>query len=161
MKKKTIMKNFFNILVVMFLTIFSTSCIKHDLEDLEVYSENDIVSVQGIYWRWIEDEKNPGSNENKISQKSLSVKETNIDKENATADIKFQIPSNFPKDQISELTAAKLVVILNISPASVIEPIEGAPKLGTPGDWTKSNKYKITAANGSSKVWTVTVSQIK
>lgn len=155
------MKNFFNILVVMFLTIFSTSCIKHDLEDLEVYSENDIVSVQGIYWRWIEDEKNPGSNENKISQKSLSVKETNIDKENATADIKFQIPSNFPKDQISELTAAKLVVILNISPASVIEPIEGAPKLGTPGDWTKSNKYKITAANGSSKVWTVTVSQIK
>lgn len=155
------MKKFFNILVVMFLTIFSTSCIKHDLEDLDIYSGNDIVSVQGIYWRWIEDEKNPGSNENKISQKSLSVNDTNIDKENATADIKFQIPSNFPKDQISKLTAAKLVVILNISPASVIEPVEGAPKLGVPGDWTKSNKYKVTAADGSSKVWTVTVSQIK
>ncbi|WP_410520867.1 DUF5018-related domain-containing protein [Bacteroides cellulosilyticus] len=28
--------------------------------------------------------------------------------------------------------------------------------MGKPGDWSKPNKYEITAADGSKKVWTIT-----
>lgn len=143
----------------MLLTVVSTSCLKHGLDELEVYSENDIVSVQGVYWRWLGSEKIPGSGEQQVLQKQLNVRDAKVDKEAATVDFKYQIPSNFPKDQVSQVTASKLVVIFNISPAAVIEPVEGAPKLGAPGDWSKANKYKVTAADGSAKMWTVTVSQ--
>ncbi|MDE7236705.1 MAG: hypothetical protein K2N66_02660, partial [Paramuribaculum sp.] len=57
-------------------------------------------------------------------------------------------------------TTSELVVVLNISTAAVIEPLDGAPALGVPGDWSKPNKYQITAANGKKKVWTVTLELI-
>ena len=153
------MRKFLSIIAVMLLAVVSTSCLKHDLEDLEVYSENDIVSVQGVYWRWIGTEVIPGSGEPQVYQKQMNVRNADLNKEAATLSFKYQIPDNFPADQKSQVTASKLVVILNISPAAVIEPVEGAPKLGAPGDWSKANKYKVTAADGSSKVWTVTVSK--
>ena len=155
------MRKFLSIIAVMLLTVVSTSCLKHDLEDLEVYSENDIVSVQGVYWRWIGTEVIPGSGEHQVLQKQMNVRDPKIDKEAATLDFKYQIPSNFPQDQKSQVTASKLVVVLNISPAAIIEPVEGAPRLGAPGDWSKANKYKVTAADGSTKVWTVTVAEQK
>ena len=153
------MRKFLSIIAVMLLAVVSTSCLKHDLEELEVYSENDIVSVQGVYWRWIGTETIPGSGEHQVLQKEMNVRDSKLDKEAATLSFKYQIPSNFPKDQVNQVTASKLVVILNISPAAVIEPVEGAPRLGAPGDWSKPNKYKVTAADGSAKVWTVSVSK--
>ena len=143
----------------MLLTVVSTSCLKHDLDELEVYSESDIVSVQGVYWRWLGSDKIPGSGEQQVLQKQLNVRNSKINKEGATLDFQYQVPSNFPKDQIDQVSASKLVVILNISPAAVIEPIEGSAVLGVPADWSKPNKYKVTAADGSSKIWTVSVSK--
>ncbi|WP_394370918.1 DUF5018-related domain-containing protein [Prevotella illustrans] len=32
-----------------------------------------------------------------------------------------------------------------------------APRLGVPADWTSSHQYKVTAANGVSKIWTISV----
>ena len=153
------MRKFLSIIAVMLLTVVSTSCLKHDLDELEVYSESDIMSVQGVYWRWLGSDKIPGSGEQQVLQKQLNVRNSKINKEGATLDFQYQVPSNFPKDQIDQVSASKLVVILNISPAAVIEPIEGSAVLGVPADWSKPNKYKVTAADGSSKIWTVSVSK--
>ena len=48
-------------------------------------------------------------------------------------------------------------VAVTISTAATIKPINGAPKLGVPGDWTKDNQYEVTAADGTKKVWTIVV----
>ena len=153
------MRKFLSIIAVMLLAVISTSCLKHDLDELEVYSESDIVSVQGVYWRWIGSDVIPGSGEQQVLQKQLNVRNADLDKESATLNFQYAIPSNFPADQVSQVSASKLVVIFNISPAAVIEPLEGSAVLGVPADWSKPNKYKVTAADGSSKVWTVTVSK--
>ena len=49
------------------------------------------------------------------------------------------------------------MVAVTISTAATIKPINGAPKLGVPGDWTKDNQYEVTAADGTKKVWTIVV----
>lgn len=46
---------------------------------------------------------------------------------------------------------SNVVVSLNISTAAMIQPIDGAAVLGKPGDWSKPNKYEITAADGSKR----------
>ncbi|MEG0468180.1 MAG: hypothetical protein RR551_07875, partial [Mucinivorans sp.] len=52
---------------------------------------------------------------------------------------------------------ANLTGIVWLSTAARIIPLNGSPVLGVPGDWTKPNKYEVTAANGSKSVWTITV----
>jgi len=48
-------------------------------------------------------------------------------------------------------------VIVNISTAAIVSPIEGAPQFGKPGDWSKPNRYKVKAANGDEQIWTVSL----
>ena len=57
-------------------------------------------------------------------------------------------------------SADNLVVVVTLSAAAKIEPISGFPRLGIPGDWSKPNEYKVTAANGSTKKWTFTITGI-
>lgn len=45
----------------------------------------------------------------------------------------------------------------SISTAARLTPLDGAPKLGVPGDWSKPNKYLVTAASGAQKEWTIEV----
>lgn len=48
---------------------------------------------------------------------------------------------------------------MTISTAARIFPIEGSPVLGTPGDWSKENKYEVMAVDGTKKIWTIKVVQ--
>ena len=63
----------------------------------------------------------------------------------------MQASSNFPAEERPKFTMSNVVVSLNISTAAMIQPIDGAAVLGKPGDWSKPNKYEITAADGSKK----------
>jgi len=40
-----------------------------------------------------------------------------------------------------------------------ISPLEGAPKFGTIGDFSKPVKYEVKAASGASAIWSVTIAQ--
>ena len=64
---------------------------------------------------------------------------------------------NIPEKERANFTEAKVVVALTISTAATIKPINGAPTLGVPGDWTKDNQYEVTAADGRKNIWTVIV----
>ena len=44
---------------------------------------------------------------------------------------------------------------MDLSTAARITPLNGAPKLGNPGDFSaKEFKYQVTAADGTKKEWT-------
>lgn len=147
-------------IISLFATVLSmiclTGCLTHGIDDPDdVYDGADITGLQGVYYRYMD----KSGSEPVVKQITLA-RGSDINTEDNTMAIKCQAPSNFPTDQLSNLKASELVVVLNISTASIIEPIDGAPKLGVPGDWSKPNKYQITAANGTKKIWTVTLELI-
>lgn len=151
------MKRYIISLFATFLSmIFLTGCLTHGIDDPdELFDGADITGLQGVYYRYID---NSGK-EPAVRQVTLA-RAADINTEENTMEILCQAPGNFPEDQLPNLKTTELVVVLNISTAAIIEPLEGAPKLGVPGDWSKPNKYQITAANGTKKIWTLTLELI-
>ena len=68
----TIMKKFLNIFAALLLAVVSTSCLKHDLEELDVYSGCDITRVDCAY-RWKTGEIHPGTQSEKVNQVYVSA----------------------------------------------------------------------------------------
>lgn len=152
------MKKYLNIAFVLLAAVLLTSCLKSGLRDLDTYSGNDITGIVGVYHRYYSTDKIPASGEYAVRQTALNVSNTHIDEEAATCEFDVSIPTNFPADEdVSNVSAATMVVVLNISTAAVIKPLNGAPALGAPGDWSRPNQYRITAANGDKKTWTITL----
>lgn len=139
--------------------VLTTSCLTANLPDIDTYEGCDIESVSGVYHRYFGTETIPAGGELQVKQHQLTVVNDSqeIDKEAGTLTFDVAIPTNLPESERGKVKASNLVVILNISTAALIEPIDGAPSLGVPGDWSKTNRYKVTAANGSVKEWSVTL----
>ena len=55
----------------------------------------------------------------------------------------------------------RTVHTFSVPSAAHVIPIEDAPTLGVPGDWTHTNKYVVKAADGTEKVWTVRITEFK
>lgn len=151
------------IATALLIALCSMSCLEHGLEDIETYTGNDILSVAGVYYRYYSDDVNPGSGENKINQLTMSYDAT-VDEETATVVCSVKIPSGFPSQQRDNVSLSYeegsrngILVAVNLSSAATIKPLDGAPKLGVPGDWSKPNKYRVTAADGKTKDWTITL----
>ena len=66
------MKKFLNIFAALLLAVVSTSCLKHDLEELDVYSGCDITRVDCAY-RWKTGETHPGTQSEKVNQVYVSA----------------------------------------------------------------------------------------
>ena len=66
------MKKFLNIFAALILAVVSTSCLKHDLEELDVYSGCDITRVDCAY-RWKTGEIHPGTQSEKVNQVYVSA----------------------------------------------------------------------------------------
>ena len=45
------MKKIFNIITILLLTVFTTSCLDSNLEDLDTYKGKDIIGIAGVYLR--------------------------------------------------------------------------------------------------------------
>ncbi len=148
------MKKIFNILAMLFIALFATSCLEHDLEELETYSDCDITSGE-IYWRYYGTDVIPGSGETQVKQVRLA-RAVSADQETNTFYIRY-VTGNLPESEVSKFTQSNVVIAVSISTAAIITPLEGSPKLGVPGDWSKPNKYEVKAANGDKKTWTIVV----
>ena len=90
-------------------------------------------------------------------QKQLQRTGQAIDNEAATCTLTFKVPTNFTEKEKADVNINNIVVAVNISTASVMQPVEGAPKLGVPADWSQPHKYIVKAADGKSKIWTISV----
>lgn len=154
------MKQFVNIFIVISMTLLCSSCLTKNLEELETYTGNEITGVQGVYYRYYSTETIPASGEPVVRQVSLTVSDAQQNIENGTLDFTVSLPTNFPEAEKGNVSASELVVVVNISTAALIKPVGDAPTLGTPGDWSKSNQYKVTAANGDEKIWTLTMNLV-
>lgn len=157
------MKKFLRILTAFFLAVFTTSCLDSNLEDLPEFSDAKITGVQGCYWRYYGANTNPGSGEKEVLQVRIASGNWTVLSETddaAEANFDIQFSTSFPESERSTFSTSKLVVVFNISQAAVIKPLEGSATLGVPGDWSKPNKYEVTAADGSKKIWTVSLDEI-
>jgi hypothetical protein len=50
--------------------------------------------------------------------------------------------------------------MVTISTAAKITPLNGSPLLGVPGDWSKTNEYRVLAADGSVKDWKIQITKL-
>ncbi|MDD7455670.1 MAG: hypothetical protein PUK70_05405 [Bacteroidales bacterium] len=148
------MRKYITIFLACFIAVSVSSCLKHGLEDLDEYSGCDVTNGD-VYWRYFGDNVIPVSGEREVKQVRLAAARSQ-DVENNTYTIRYST-NNIPEAERGNFTESKAVVILTISTASTIKPIGDAPALGVPGDWSKDNKYEVTAADGTKKVWTIVV----
>lgn len=148
------MKKYLYLIAALFVAVLSTSCLESGLEELDEYSGCDITSGE-IYWRYYGDGKIPASGEQQVKQVRLA-RAVSADNDTNTFYIKY-VTGNIPEAERGNFTEGKAVIAVTISTAATIKPINGAPKLGVPGDWTKDNQYEVTAADGTKKTWTIVV----
>lgn len=150
------MKKYLFILFAFIGCMTMTSCLESGWEELDTYDGTEITGLVGVYSRYIDTSASiPASGQNKVIQTQLNTANVQNDAEAHTLSFDVTVPDSYTGPAVD---AKALVVVVNLSTAAVVEPIEGAPKFGVPGDWTKPNKYKVTAANGDTQIWTVTAS---
>lgn len=150
------MKKILTILITI-LTVFSfSSCLNSGLEALPEYGDADILSVDRVEHRYYVKGTTPAQGDQLVKNATLSH-DAKVDKTASTVAITVTVPNSFPEAELSNLKNSELVVVLNLSPATRLTPLDGSATLGIPADWSKANTYSIKAADGTTKVWTVTL----
>lgn len=139
-----------------------SSCLTDNTESIEEFSNNDISDVVGVWYRYVGLE-NPTSTREVLKKAELDGITKAVDKNTRTATIKVK-PSagrvnSLPADAKSKLSINNIAVVVALPTAARIAPIGDAPKLGINGDWSKPNKYLVTAANGDTAEWTITITE--
>ncbi|BAX79072.1 DUF5018-related domain-containing protein [Labilibaculum antarcticum] len=157
------MKKIFKYMPVLFIMLLFTSCLKSGLDDLPAFEEASIESFKFEY-RWVI--KNVDNDQLKLYQMEVA---TTIDEEANTVMCEITVPNptdvgaeptnDFPTAIRDQVTLTELVGYCSISTAATIAPIGGAPELGVVADFSATPiQYEVTAADGTSKIWTVTIS---
>jgi len=129
-------------------------------EDLPAYEEAEITGVQ-FRFRWKSStQKDPITNEPVVKEVQLTSS-TSIDSEAGNISVEITVPAaderTFPESARNEVSLEKLWAQVTLSTAARLTPIDGSAPLGTPENWTKPHSYIVTAANGTQKKWTITV----
>lgn len=169
------MKKLLTVLLGCMLVASLSSCLYHDLEELENSSEKAMTSVEYSYRFLYNDTIKKGTvNEDiqegrvceVIFQKSIENIEENgvkgfkttlthslnsIQKGGPSGSVTKEMLYATFKKQIVQDGLSKLWVYVSISDAATLSPLNGAPKLGSPGDFSETRFYRVTAADGSSQ----------
>lgn len=151
------LKNYIKLLLSLLILPFLASC---SWEDLPAYEEADITGVQFRY-RWASSDKDPITGEPIVKEIQLTTR-ASINADAGTIEATVTVPNasgNFPADARAACSAEKLWAQVTLSTAARLTPIDGAPAMGTPGDWTKPNTFRVTAADGTTKDWIIKIVQ--
>ena len=141
--KKNMIKLVKNSLLLM-LVLVCSSCLEGNLDDLPAFEEANITDVKFDFRYkdptdvWIDGEPI-------VKVVTLSVNDKVINAETGTITCTVSVPA-----------AGKL----NLSTAAVITPQDGAPTLGSPGDFSTTRRYLVKAANGTKKDWTIQITAL-
>ncbi len=153
------MKKILNLILLSVAMLSLNSCLKSNLDDLPAFADAEISSVRGVQYRYYSDDMVPGTTDPIVKNISLGVT-SEVSSEAGTIAVNLTTPSSFPAGELGNLSRSNLVVYVAISTAARIAPINGAPVLGVPGDWTRENQYMVTAADGTTKVWTIHIESL-
>ena len=168
------MRNIFNTLLAGVLLMTSmSSCLYHDLEELENSSEKEMTNVDYSY-RLLNDATIKKGTVNEEIQRervcevifnkkieslekggikgfktTLTHNVNSVQKGGPAGSVTKQMLYDMFKQKIAKDGLSCLWVYVSISDAATISPLNGAPKLGTPGDYSTDRTYRVTAADGS------------
>jgi hypothetical protein len=136
-----------------------TSCLTAGLEDIPEFEDAEITDVR-FEFRYKDPNNKWIDGENNVCWVNLTVQNRVIDKNACTVTCTLAVPGaseTFPESIRSGVSLSNIVGKFYLSTAASISPVEGSPTLGVPGDFSSARKYKVIAASGASKVWTVSV----
>lgn len=153
------MKNYLKIVFIAILYMSFTSCLKQGLEDLPEFNLNDITGVQRVEYRFVSDMISPVDGEKVVKFVNLG-KSATIEAGQNKVTIQVTVPpasGTFPASEKVKCTKSNIAVMVAISTAARLTPVGDAPLLGVPGDWSKANRYIVTAADGTSREWSIEI----
>lgn len=151
-------KNIKWLLMLLVLPMF-VSC---SWEELPTYDEANITAVQFRY-RWASDVYlDDITGEPLILEVQLNAS-ANINAEAGTIDVAVTVPgaqSYFTPQVRDQISLNNLCCQVTLSTAARIAPADGNKVLGIPDNWSTPHKFIVTAADGSTKEWTITVTAL-
>lgn len=159
--KKNIIKLVKNTLFLM-LVLVCSSCLRGNLDDLPAFEDADITDVKFDFRYkdmtdvWI-------NGEPIVKVVTLSVGNKVINAETGSVTCTITVPEangSFNEEIRNTVSLTNIVGKFNLSTAAIITPQDGAPTLGTPGDFSVPRKYLVTAANGTKKDWTIQITAL-
>lgn len=166
-------KKFYILAILLGNLLMMTSCLRSGLEELADSSDNKMTAVNYSYRFLYNDTIKKGTlNEEILKDRVCDVifnKSTETIKENGISGFKTTIthtlnsiqkagPSGSVtkamlytkfKELIAKDGMTRLWVYVTIPDAATVKPVDNAPKLGAPGDFTTDRTYEVKAANGS------------
>ena len=156
--KKNMIKLMKSSLLLM-LVLVCSSCLKGNLDDLPAFEEANITDVK-FDFRYKDPTDEWINGEPIVKVVTLTVSDKVINAETGTITCTVTVPpADGPFTEAIRNTVT-LVGKFNLSTAAVIAPQDGAPTLGTPGDFSATRRYLVTAANGTKKDWTIQVTAL-
>ena len=150
--KKNMIKLVKNSLLLM-LVLVCSSCLKGNLEDLPAFEEANITDVK-FDFRYKDPTDEWINGEPIVKVVTLTVGDKVINTEAGTITCTVTVPA---ADGPFTEAIRNTVALTNLA---VIAPQDGAPTLGTPGDFSTTRRYVVTAANGTKKDWTIQVTAL-
>jgi len=149
----------YSYLLLILIALFTTSCLKSNLEELPLFETSTITTVRQVAYRYVSSDVSNASGQNIVKFVVLTNKAT-IDANAKTVGIVVTVPAAstaFPDSERAKCSTSNLAIIVTPSTAATIKPLNGAPELGIPGDWSKANTYRVTAADGTYSDWVITI----
>lgn len=141
---------------VAFVLLFS-SCLKKDLPALPLWNGTEVTNVYFEY-RYL-DTANLWQGAPVAAYQALDVIRT-VDTAHSTINLAVTVPpvkGSFDAVQRAKVSQDHLWCYMDVSTAATVTPVGDAPAPGYFGDFTKPQQYKVTAADGSSQVWTLVI----
>jgi hypothetical protein len=143
-----------------------TSCLKSGLDELPAFEDTEIANIFFEH-RYLDPNDQWTDGSSIVQFQRLDVSKEIKTNEAASEDsvivtLSIPMPSgSFTTEERQKVSLESIVCYMNISTAAKIEPLDGAPVLGKPGDFTSPRKYKITAADGkTTRTWVIKVNPL-
>lgn len=158
------MKKILFLLALVMVTM--TSCLKAELDEVESTTACDLTNIEFEY-RWtvpITDADGKPTGVYTLLYKKLTVAKT-IDNEKNVVTLKLTVPNTdktFTKELRDQVSLENIVGMFTVSTAANVTPLDGAPKLGMPGDYSNGSfTYRVTAAAGNYIDWVINIAEFK
>ena len=131
-------------------------------EDLPSYEDANIDGVAFYYRFKSPTDKDPITGEPIVRNVSLTNSNLEIDADAGTVTLTVRASKNsFPTEIYEQIDVNNLVGTVTLSTAARIAPADNHKALGVPDDWSTPHSFVVTAANGTKKNWTITVTELR
>lgn len=142
--------------LALMMVLFS-SCLKKDLPALPLWNG---AAVTNVYFEYrYKDSSNMWEGAPVVAYQALNVSKT-VDSAKGTISLTVTVPpvkGTFTATQRDNVMQNHLWCYMDVSTAASVAPVGDAPAPGFFGDFTKPQQFKVTAADGTSQVWTLVI----